>query len=74
MPGLYHRGLHLVLRGFYGSKSILFEIGCRDLPVDSIIWRSRMEKDFIDEFISSKDTRAYQHSIKNKGEDNYGYK
>ena len=38
-------------------------IGCRDLPVDSIIWRSRMEKDFIDEFISSKDTRAYLHSI-----------
>ena len=33
-----------------------------------------MEKDFIDEFISSKDTRAYLHSIKNKGEDNYGYK
>lgn len=38
-------------------------IGCIDLPVDSIIWRSRMEKDFIDEFISSKDTRAYLHSI-----------
>ena len=33
------------------------------MPVDSIIWRSRMEKDFIDEFISSKDTRAYLHSI-----------
>ena len=28
-----------------------------------IIWRSRMEKDFIDEFIPSKDTRAYLHSI-----------
>lgn len=30
-----------------------------DLPADSIIWRSKMEKDFIDEFIPSKDTRAF---------------
>ena len=31
MPELYHRGVYLVLRGVYGSKSFLFEIGCRDL-------------------------------------------
>ena len=49
-----------------------------------IYLEGKMEKNFIDEFIPSKDTRAYLHSmtnaelcknraeIKNKGEDDYG--
>ena len=31
MPELYHRRVYKLLRGFYGSKKLLFEIGHRDL-------------------------------------------